>query len=265
MRCSRLLSKTVVAFFTLLHLTLPMSKQAGAQQLVTDLSDPLIKVQSTFTGAKILLFGAVETENPANRSLAKDVVVVVRGPTEDITARRKEKIAGIWMNYGSQTFREIPSYYAVASTRSLNAIASQRVLQRFQIGFENLKFVAGKNRNLPDKTDVERFKKAVIKLKREERLFVENSGGVRFLGNSLFRASIELPANVTVGNYSADVYLFQDGKLLHAQNSPLFIAKGGFERFIYNMAQERPTTYGIIAVIIALFCGWLAAALFRKS
>jgi len=265
MRFSGLFPKTALAFSALLYLTLPTAERAGAQQLVTDLSDPLIKVQSTFTGAKILLFGAVETANPAERLLAKDVVVVVRGPTEDITARRKEKIAGIWMNYGSQTFREIPSYYAVASTRSLNAIAPQKVLQRFQIGLESLKFRVGENSNLSDKTDVETFKKAVIKLKKDDKLFVENSGGVRFLGNTLFRASVELPANVTVGNYSADVYLFQDGKLLHAQNSPLFIAKGGFERFIYNMAQERPTTYGIIAVLIALFCGWLAAALFRKS
>jgi len=255
---------TFVLFFTL-FLSMPAIRSTSAQQLVTDISDPLIKVQSTFTGAKILLFGAVEADNIFIRSLAKDVVVVVRGPNEDITARRKEKIAGIWMNYGSQTFKNIPSYYAVASTRNLRAIASPEVLQRYQIGFENLKFSVGSNKNLTDKADVEKFKKAVIKLKKEDKLFVENSGGVRFLGSTLFRTSIEMPAIVTVGNYSADVYLFQDGKLVHVQNSPLYITKTGFERFVYNMAQKRPTTYGIVAVIIALFFGWLAAVVFRKS
>jgi len=256
---------TAYSGFIFLALLFPAGSPAVAQQLVTDLSDPLIKVESTFTGAKILLFGAVEADNIFLRSLAKDVVVVVRGPTEDITARRKEKIAGIWMNYGSQTFKNVPSYYAVASTRNLKAIASPEVLQRYQIGFENLKFVPGKNKNLTNKADIKKFKEAIIKLKEKDELFVQSPGGVRFLGNTLFRASIELPANVSVGNYSADVYLFRDGKLVHVQNSPLYITKSGFERFIYNMAQRQPTTYGIIAVIIALFFGWLAAVVFRKS
>jgi uncharacterized protein (TIGR02186 family) len=265
MRHSVSLNTTAYSVFIFLTLIFPASNTAVAQQLVTDLSDPLIKVESTFTGAKILLFGAVEADNIFLRSLAKDVVVVLRGPGEDITARRKEKVAGIWMNYGSQTFKGIPSYYAVASTRNLKAIASPEVLQRYQIGFENLKFLPGKNKNLSDKADIEKFKKAVIKLKKKDELFVQSPGGVRFLGNTLFRASIELPANVTVGSYSADVYLFRDGKLVHVQNSPLYITKSGFERFIFNMAQRRPTTYGIVAVIIALFFGWLAAVVFRKS
>ncbi len=265
MRQSASLNTTAYWFFGFLYLFFPNGNTAVAQQLVTDLSDPLIKVESTFTGAKILLFGAVEADNLFLRSLAKDVVVVVRGPNEDITARRKEKIAGIWMNYGTQTFKNIPSYYAVASTRNLKAIASPEVLQRYQIGFENLKFLPGKTKNLADKADIEKFKKAVINLKKKDELFVQSPGGVRFLGNTLFRASIELPANVTVGSYSADVYLFRDGKLVHVQNSPLYITKSGFERFIFNMAQRQPTTYGIVAVIIALFFGWLAAVVFRKS
>ncbi len=252
-------------FFAVLFLAIFLPRQADAQQLVTDISDPLIKVESTFTGAEILLFGAVEAENMFVRALAKDVVVVVRGPVEDITARRKEKIAGIWMNYGTQTFKDIPSYYAVASTRALRAIAAPEVLQRYQIGFENIKFVPGKNENLNGKNELDKFKQAVIKLKKKDKLFVENSGGVRFLGNTLFRAAIELPAIVTVGSYTADVYLFRDGKLVHVQNSPLYITKSGFERFIYQMSRETPTAYGIIAVLIALFCGWLAAVVFRKS
>ncbi len=257
--------KSARRMLLILLLVIANSKHADAEQLVTDLSDHLIKVQSTFTGAKILLFGAIEAENLFVSSLAKDVVVVVRGPAEDITARRKEKVAGIWMNYGSQIFKNIPSYYAVASTRALSAIAAPEVLQRYQIGANNLKFLSGDNENAADKKNVEMFKKAVIKLKKKDSLFVEDTGGVRFLGNTLFRANVELPAIVTVGNYSADVYLFRDGKLIHVQNSPLFISKTGFERFIYDMAQKRPTLYGIVAVIIALFSGWLAAVIFRKS
>lgn len=110
-------------FIIALAMIICLGKPASSEQLVTDLSEHQIKIESTFTGAKILLFGAIEADSSFVRALAKDVVVVVRGPTEDLTARRKEKIAGIWMNYGAQTFKAIPSYYAVLSTRSLNSIA----------------------------------------------------------------------------------------------------------------------------------------------
>lgn len=254
-------------FLLLLGMMVSAAKPAQSEQLVTDLSEHLIKVESTFTGAKILLFGAIEADNRFVRSLAKDVVVVVRGPTENLTARRKDHIAGIWMNYGAQTFDNIPSYYAVVSTRRLKAIAPVEILKRYEIGPNNLRFDQSKTSKgvQASKAEILKFKKAVIKLKKQDELFVEDPGGVRFLGNTLFRATVELPANVKVGNYSADVYLFRDGKLIHVQNSPLYISKSGFERFIFNMAQNQPMLYGVLAVIIALLSGWLAAVIFRKS
>lgn len=255
-----------VSLFALIFcFILTASKPVTSEQLVSDLSEHHIKVESTFTGAKVLLFGAIEANDARIRSLSKDVVVVVRGPTETLTARRKERVAGIWMNYGSQTFKAIPSYYAVLSTRSLNAIAPKEILQRYEIGAQNLRFEPDGPPVKIKQSEVKKFKQAVIKLKTKEELFVEDTGGVRFLGNTLFRASVEMPANVAVGSYSADIYLFRDGKLIHVQNSPLYISKSGFERFVYDMAQNRPTMYGIVAVIIALLFGWLGAALLRKS
>src|SRR3546814_79845 len=62
----------------------------GQQELVADLSDHEVAITTGFTGAELLLFGAVEGEG--------QIVVVVTGPRQTTTVRRKARVAGIWMN-----------------------------------------------------------------------------------------------------------------------------------------------------------------------
>ncbi|MEQ9247538.1 MAG: TIGR02186 family protein [Nitratireductor sp.] len=53
---------------------------AQADQLVTDLSEHQISIRSNFTGTEILIFGAVEAEDPTDLATERDIVVVVTGP-----------------------------------------------------------------------------------------------------------------------------------------------------------------------------------------
>ena len=59
-----------------------------------------------------------------------------------------------------------------------------------------------------------------------------------FIGRSLFRASVDLPVNVPIGRYTADVYLFRDGQLLSKNQSTLKVNKAGFERVVYLLALQ---------------------------
>ena len=42
------------------------------------------------------------------------------------------------------------------------------------------------------------------------------------------------------------------------------VDKEGFERAVYTMAQDFPFFYGMLAVVIALFAGWLAGVVGKK-
>ena len=133
--------KTVFSFLATLVLTAlcgsgGMAKKAHANALVADLSKDQIRVASNFTGEKILLFGAIEGTGPNG---ASDVVVVVRGPSENFTLRRKKRVAGIWVNAEARTLGPLPGYYAVASTRALADIAPVE-RAKHQIGPEYLHF-----------------------------------------------------------------------------------------------------------------------------
>lgn len=242
---------------------------ARADRLVTDLSQHQVSIRSNFTGTEILLFGAVEAP-PDERTVNRDIIVVVTGPTRTVKVRRKEQVAGIWVNHDSVTYPDVPGYHAIASTRPLEVIASPEILAEQRIGIENYEFgdavatgIDGREEFLPP--DVERdFWKALIRNKRRAGLYLTDPGGVIFLGQTLFRATLDLPATVPVGLYTAKVYLLKDGQVVDTISSPLYIDKGGIERFLFRLAYSDPLLYGLIAVIGAAFFGWLASAVLGR-
>lgn len=241
-----------------------------AAQLVTDLSEHQVRIRSNFTGTQILLFGAIEVNTANERSLDRDVVVVVTGPSRAVTVRRKERVAGIWINTESITFPKVPGYYAVASSRPLEVTAGAPVLQREQIGIDNVNFgvplaqgMDGGREILSDEAE-KSFIKALVRNKRRERLYISDPGGIIFLGQTLFRATVEIPANVPVGLYTATVFLIADGEVVDAISSPLYIDKSGMERFLYRFAHNDALLYGLIAVFGAALAGWLGSAVLRQ-
>ena len=181
-------------------------------------------------------------------------------PEKNIIVRRKDRVAGIWINTDAVEFSRVPSFYALASNRPVEEIAPPDVLSRLRLGPSRLRFRANEpaNVSLP-------FEEAIVRQKSREDLYSDQTAAVYFLGDTLFRTTIAIPANVPVGDYIAEFYLFKDGELMSAQSSPLFIKKSGLGRTIFDFAYDYPALYGIAAIIVALFAGWLASAVFRKD
>ncbi|MCH8835186.1 MAG: TIGR02186 family protein, partial [Proteobacteria bacterium] len=83
----------------------------AAEELVVDLSRSVVAITAGFVGSELLLFGATDGEG--------DLVVIVRGPLRDEIGRRKERVAGIWVNRDELLFTGVPAFYAVASNRPM--------------------------------------------------------------------------------------------------------------------------------------------------
>jgi uncharacterized protein (TIGR02186 family) len=241
--------------------------QRPPELVESDISSRNIAIESNFTGQRIVIFGTIEnSEQSEFEPGLYDVIVAIRGPRERIVARKKSQVAGIWINSDSQTFANAPGYYALLTGRELKNIATPTILNAYNLGFDNLAFrplgtqapghVAG---------DLGEFRRAVIRIKQREGLYIYDPKGVVFVGRNLFRATVDLPANVPVGQYATDVYLLREGEVLSNNRSQLTIRKAGFERFVYSAAFDYPLFYGIIAVIIAVTAGLLASALTRRD
>jgi uncharacterized protein (TIGR02186 family) len=239
-------------FLILLFLAPP----AAAQQLVSGISQDLIQITSNYTGSDIVVFGAVEG---ADAQEDKDVVVVVRGPDTDITVRRRDRVAGVWINHDAAHLSGMPAYYYLASTRPLKAITTPSTLTRLGIGLQNLEPDAVHSHH-----DFEPFRQAALRYMTRDKLYTEASGSVEFLSSTLFRAHVPIPAGVARGQYNVQVYLFRNGEVVSAQSTPLFIDQTGLERRLFTFAHDRPFNYGLVVVLMAVIMGWISSLLFRR-
>lgn len=236
---------------------------AGAETLVTALSSDRVSITSNFTGSQVVIFGNIERDaQTISRAGAYEIVVTLRGPETTFIARRKRRVAGVWINRDSETLRFVPSFLAIATSAPITDVANNPVRARQGLGFDMLP-----TRGIPDalppiRTD---FDAAFFRLMQEKGLYRMTEGSVAFLSASLFRTPIELPANVPIGWYTATVYLFSGGVLLSKTSQTFAINKSGFESYITNLAHQDPMIYGAATVVIACLTGWLAGVLFRKD
>lgn len=237
------------------------------EKIESDLSSRNIAIESNFTGSRIVVFGTIENSRQSEFEIGLyDIAVAIRGPKRTIITRRKSKVAGIWINQDSRTFANAPGYYAVMSTRPLPDIAKQTILNAYGLGFQSLDFrPLDADGAKPSEQELAEFRRAAVRIKQKEGLYTHDPAGVIFVGRNLFRATVDLPANVPVGTYASDVYLLRGGKVLSHNRSELTINKEGFERFVFSAAFDYPLIYGILAVIIAITAGLLASALARRD
>lgn len=236
------------------------------------LTEARVKVDSSFRGASIVLYGAVFNPDDA----ATDVVVVVRGPDAPLRLVKKTRNMGVWLNSRPVLFEGAPGFYMTASTRPLGDIADFGQLRRLGVGVDHLRIDAPEESRSVTRYGVRDvvvsrlgedyldWRRAVIRLKEAAALYDTDPDGVEFVDRGLFRAEIKLPAVAPTGRYYAEVWLFQEGAPVSVSNLTLTVEKVGFERDVYEFAHRRPWTYGVLCVLIAALMGYGASKVFRR-
>ena len=247
--------------FALLLVAAPMLLAQREPVLVPDVSARSIEIRYSFSGAQLLLFGAILYPGGKVPSRAADIVVVLKGPVEPIVVREKQKIAGIWMNADQNRFRSAPSYYAVASSRPLRELVDERTAAIFELGLRGLQLSPGGGA-LPDKE--RRFESGLLDLRKRQGLYGEQPGGVEISDGVLYRARIAIPSQVPVGTYTAETFLIDRGKVIAAATRDVEVGKAGFERFVALAARQHGFLYGLTAVLLSLALGWAAAMAFKR-
>jgi uncharacterized protein (TIGR02186 family) len=245
----------------LLALLAPMMIAADKPVLVPDISARQVQIRYSFTGAQLLLFGAVVYPGGRPPDRQVDIAVVLRGPVQPILVREKQKVAGIWMNADSDRFRSAPSFYAVASSRPISELLDERTAAIYELGLHNLQLSPGGGA-LPEKE--RRFEAGLLDLRSRHGLYSENPHGVEINGGVLYRAVITIPSQVPVGTYTAETFLIDRNKVIAAATRDIQINKSGFERYVALAARRNRVLYGLTCVLLSLGLGWAAAAVFRR-
>jgi uncharacterized protein (TIGR02186 family) len=239
----------------------PLLMAQSKPVLVPDISARQVQIRYSFSGAQLLLFGAIVYPGGRAPERPADIAVVLRGPVQPILVREKQKIAGIWMNADSNRFRSAPSYYAVASSRPISELVDERTAAIYELGLGNLQLSPGGGA-LPEKE--RRFEDGLLDLRRRQGLYSENPRGVEITDRVLYRATITIPSQVPVGTYTAETFLISDNRVLAAATREIHIGKSGFERYVALTARRHSFVYGVLAMIMSLAMGYAAAWAFSR-
>ncbi len=223
------------------------------EALILSLSSDTVEIESNFTGASIAVFGAIDGMTVADPE-ALEIVIVVRGPEETVTVRRRERVLGLWLNAASRTLDDLPAFYSLHASAPLGEIADEATREALGLGLDAITVALDGS-----------FAEAAVRLRREDNLFDEDEGNVEWLGAGVFRVGVELPANVPIGDYAVEAYLFDDGVVAGTAERPLTVVKTGTEQFIAEAAFEQPWLYAIVMVSFAVAAGWLGGVIFRRD
>lgn len=255
----------LVIFFATLVLPAVGTGEGQAQSrdpvLVPDVSSRSIDIKYSFTGEELLLFGAIVYPDGRAPDERADIVVVIKGPTEAIRLRQKQRIAGIWVNADSVRFATAPGYYAIAASRPINEMMDERTAAIYELGLENLSLSPA---NFESESQLRSFESGLIDLNRRQSLYAENFGSVEISDGVLYRAALTIPAQVPVGRYTAETYLIARGRVLAVAARDIDIRKTGFDRFVAEAAEHYGILYGLVAVALSISLGLIAGYLFRQ-
>lgn len=230
---------------------------ATTYRIETDVSMRSIPIDVRFSGARIVMFGSATSIGPTPVDAGPlDVVAIIQGAPSRLTVRRKSNVWGLWLNTRSIDFEQAPRYYAVVSTRPLEAVAKTSVLAEYGIGFEQVPITA----SLADVVglsaiQLDEFRDAAINLGIRQKQYVRHDGGIAFVGKSLFRGQIDLPATVPVGQLDVSVYLFRGGQVVARHENRVMLARQGIENFTYEFAHRHALLYGLATVALATLVG----------
>ena len=231
-----------------------------SEEVIAGLSQNRVSLTVNFEGSDILIFGAIRREAALPEDTELDVIVAVEGPPQPAVIWRKARRLGIWVNTDAQEVRAAPSFYAVATTRPLRDILSPEADLTHRISTRLAIFEA---RGGGDRADPAAFTEALIRIRESEGLYQSRDNTIMLERDTLFSTRILLPKNIVEGTYSARIFLLRDGDVIDDFETFIDVRKAVLERWLTNLAYEQPAIYGLLALVLAVFFGWGASALFR--
>lgn len=229
------------------------------EEVVLGLSQNQVEITTDFNGSELLIFGAVKREQPIPDGDPLHVLVTLSGPSVPVVVRRKGKRFGIWTNVESVTVDRAPIFYAVATSAPFEEILSQSNDRRYRVSIERAILSIGAKVAHEEADD---YIQALVQIREEQDKYMLLEGAVQLDQQTLFRTDIQMPPDLTEGEYTARILLTRGGEVIADHDSIIEVQKVGLERFLFNLSREQPMVYGILALVIAMVAGWGASAIF---
>jgi uncharacterized protein (TIGR02186 family) len=234
---------------------------AWAEKLTVAFSSDHIAIGSDFSGAELTVFGGIErsAEDP-KRNGPYDVIMIVRGPQGSVMVREKMPVGPFWLNRAQHAFQSVPSFLSILSDRPLEEVIDQKGHAQLPASVE-AQFAAHEATG-PESGN---FAAALIRIRRTQGLFGDDSDAILFLSSTLFRTTIRLPGAAPLGHYDVEVRAFAEGEQVAMTETGFWVNRSGFEHVLATAARQHGMLYGFAVIAMALSVGWIASVIFRRD
>ena len=180
------------------------------EPLLADVVDKNINITTSFDGAKIIIYGAIDNKFYKDSTLIINII----GPSTDIKIKKKEKYFGVWLAGNNEMeFLDVPGYYAIASNKEFFENIDNSILNRLQLGWDNLRM----NNNYPE--DQKKSYKRLLKIFYINRDLFQSNNTIDTLGDTLFRTEFILPAIAPTGIYKVKSFLLKGHSVIGLKRS----------------------------------------------
>lgn len=260
MTLSRPARRLVAALLALLAAACA-GRAGAAEQVVASLSQHDVSLTTGFSGSELFVYGAVRrTDAAPDPAGPLHILITITGPLEPVTVHRKERHLGVWANGPGVLVDAAPSFYVVASSGGFRQTLTWTDDLRYRIGLEYIIKLIDAPPWVENRED---YRMAVARVRQDEGRYSVLPGAVRIIENTLFETRIDLPADLTEGDYTARVFLIRDRGVVDVFSDTIEVRRAALGRFVYMAAQDHAALYGMASLALALAAGWAASAFFR--
>ena len=229
-----------------------------ADKAYFDLSDETIKIETTFKGKEVIIFGLMDPGH--------DTIFVLKGPNKNAKLTIKERLFGIWIETKKFTYKNIPSIFFIASSSPINDILDENVIRQKGLNFKNFDYNFLNNNNIKDTKIYEDslYEWDSNLIRKQKSINFYKQYDLKIVDDKLFQTRIFFPPNTIPGIYNANIFQVKDRKIINEDNKKIIVKKTGLGNKIYNFAQKQPSFYGLLCIIFAVISGIIAATAFRR-
>ncbi len=230
---------------------------------IPQITDPeTVSVHLNFHSAHVKLFGVVP------EGADRIAVILCSSETPETQLARKERVGPFWMAVKKFHVKNIPGCYQVATSHPVSAFLSSGAPDDSinKLRYENLRnsWDVEMEGGEPADDDLDVLFHGLIQMKEKQGLYRLDQESIELRKGGLFLSQFDLPAAITAGDYTVDVYAFHGAKLLGIGESTFSVEKAGVVGFLSLMSKEHALLYAILAVGIALAVGFCVSLVFRR-
>ena len=200
------------------------------------------------------------------------LILTLTGPDREERFSRKARFGPIWLNASKLRISGAPSLFLRFSTDPVAAILSPSEIARQHLDQQSFMARMRIDPQSPDQRDDAAIRNSFMALRRGEGTYNLSDHGVVMQdpgrgGN--YALDLRWPKRAPPATYEVRVYEVLGGAVVREASTPLLVVRTGFPAWLAEMAANRASVYGVVAVLVGALAGFgidrLSTLLFGKK